>query len=64
MSAAALLLILVTACNSGKYFKRLRNLVGSVHYWEPDLQVVVYDLVRICLSCFDECLVAVLLFFS
>lgn len=44
--ASALLtaLVLVTSCDSSKYFARLRNLVGSVQYWEPELRVVVYDL--------------------
>jgi hypothetical protein len=37
-------LLLITSCDSSKYFARLRNLVGSAQYWEPELQVVVYDL--------------------
>lgn len=37
-------MILVTSCDSSKYFARLANLIGSAQYWEPDLSVVVYDL--------------------
>ncbi len=29
---------IVTSC-SEHYFKRLRNFIGSIHYWEPKLQV-------------------------
>ena len=31
----------VTSCSSG-YFPRLRNFIGSVHYWEPDLNVTLF----------------------
>jgi hypothetical protein len=37
-------MLLVTSCDSSKYFARLMNLIGSAQYWEPDLEVVVYDL--------------------
>jgi hypothetical protein len=37
-------LILITSCDSSKYFARLANLIGSAQYWEPELSVVVYDL--------------------
>lgn len=37
-------MILITSCDSSKYFARLVNLIGSVQYWEPNLRVVVYDL--------------------
>lgn len=33
---------IVTAA-SYQYFDRLRNLVGSVHFWEPEMSVLVYD---------------------
>ena len=36
--------VIVTACNGNKYFKRLINFIGSVHYWEPDMQIKFYDL--------------------
>jgi hypothetical protein len=35
----------VTACSGhANYFSRLRNLVGSIHFWEPQLHVLVFDL--------------------
>lgn len=36
-------LVIVTAC-SKTVFERLRNLVGSIHFWEPGLKVIVFDL--------------------
>jgi len=36
-------LAIVTAC-SKIVFERLRNLVGSIHFWEPRLKVIVFDL--------------------
>ena len=36
-------LVLVTACSS-TYFARLKNFVGSVHYWEPHVKVLIYDI--------------------
>lgn len=30
----------ITSCSS-KYFERLKNLVGSIHFWEPHLQVCI-----------------------
>lgn len=35
--------VLVTAA-SHHFFEALQNLVGSVHFWEEDMRVVVYDL--------------------
>ena len=34
---------IVTACSSS-FFDRLRNFVGSVHFWSPTAHVVVYDI--------------------
>jgi len=34
---------LVTAGNE-PFFDRLRNLIGSAHYWAPDMPIIVYDL--------------------
>ena len=34
---------IVTGANSG-YFKQLKNLVGSIHVWEPSLSMYIYDL--------------------
>merc|ERR1711907_542641 len=34
---------LITAA-SRYYFDRLSNFVGSVHYWEPNQKLIVYDL--------------------
>ena len=34
---------LVTSCGVD-FFDRLENLVGSVHFFEPDMKIVVYDL--------------------
>eukprot|EP00944_MAST-04C_sp_MAST-4C-sp1_P002950 g2950.t1 len=34
---------ILTGANSG-YFKQLKNLVGSIHVWEPSLSIYVYDL--------------------
>jgi len=36
-------LVLVTAA-SHHFFGALQNLVGSVHFWEPALRIVVYDI--------------------
>lgn len=36
-------LVIVTAC-SQQYFPRLRNLIGSIHFWEPKLSIIVYDI--------------------
>src|SRR5690606_9096120 len=36
-------LVIVTAA-SGAYFDRLSNLIGSLHFWEPDKPIVVYDI--------------------
>ncbi len=33
----------VTAANS-VYFKGLKNLVGSIHFWNPDVNITVFDL--------------------
>jgi len=35
--------VIVTASNS-RYFKGLVNLVGSIHFWAPDHDIMVYDL--------------------
>ncbi|KAK7235536.1 hypothetical protein SO694_00069199 [Aureococcus anophagefferens] len=40
---AAASLVAVTAADDG-YFRRLANLVGSLHFWEPGLAVDFYDL--------------------
>ncbi|KAH8068242.1 hypothetical protein JL721_6816 [Aureococcus anophagefferens] len=40
---AAASLVAVTAADDG-YFRRLSNLVGSLHFWEPGLAVDFYDL--------------------
>ncbi|CAG9463707.1 unnamed protein product [Pedinophyceae sp. YPF-701] len=42
-AGAATNLVLVTGASSG-FFERLPNLVGSVHTWEPNMMVWVYDL--------------------
>ena len=34
----------VVSAASNFYFDRLANLVGSIHYWEPKQNIVVYDL--------------------
>lgn len=34
---------IVIAVNSG-YYAALKNLIGSLHYWEPDRKIVVYNL--------------------
>lgn len=34
---------IVTAANRG-YFGALINLVGSIHHWNPDSQIIIYDL--------------------
>ena len=36
-------LVIVTACSS-TYFERLKNFVGSVHFWESDVNVLIYDI--------------------
>ena len=36
-------LTLITAADA-KYFERLSNFIGSVHFWEPFLHVDIYDL--------------------
>ena len=36
-------LVAVTACDD-RYYPRLANLVGSLHFWEPAMRVDVYDL--------------------
>eukprot|EP00698_Gefionella_okellyi_P024322 TRINITY_DN8546_c0_g1_i4.p1 TRINITY_DN8546_c0_g1~~TRINITY_DN8546_c0_g1_i4.p1 ORF type:complete len:992 (-),score=151.77 TRINITY_DN8546_c0_g1_i4:34-3009(-) len=36
-------IIIITACSAG-FFDRLRNLVGSMHLWEPRARLYVYDL--------------------
>ena len=36
-------LVVVTAASSA-FMERLRNFVGSVHYWEPYLNLTIYDL--------------------
>ena len=36
-------LYLITYSNQ-RYFKALQNLIGSVHFWEPDLRIVIYDI--------------------
>ena len=36
-------LYIITYANK-VFFNRLKNLVGSVHYWEPELRIIVYDL--------------------
>lgn len=36
-------MVFVTAANS-RYFPALRNLVGSLHYWAPGQDIIVYDL--------------------
>ena len=36
-------LLAVTAADT-KYFDRLRNLIGSIHVWEPSMCIEVYDL--------------------
>ena len=36
-------LTIVTAANSG-YYGHLTNILGSIQYWEPDMQIAVYDL--------------------
>jgi len=36
-------LVVITAA-SPAFMERLRNFVGSVHYWEPYIKIVVYDL--------------------
>ena len=36
-------LVIVTSSTPG-YFPRLRNLIGSIHFWEPKLKIVVYDM--------------------
>ena len=35
-------LYLITYANQ-RFFKALKNLIGSVHFWEPDLRIVIYD---------------------
>ena len=36
-------LVIVTA-STQQYFPRLRNLIGSIHFWEPKLKIIVYDI--------------------
>ena len=36
-------LVVVTAASPG-FMERLRNLVGSIHYWEPGTDIEIYDL--------------------
>ena len=36
-------LYIITYANK-VFFNRLKNFVGSVHYWEPELRIIVYDL--------------------
>jgi len=36
-------MIVVTAADA-KYFRGLKNLVGSVHFWAPSIRILVYDL--------------------
>ena len=36
--------VTLVSASSEDYFDRLRNLVGSVHAAEPDLQILVYDM--------------------
>jgi len=35
--------VLVTAANE-LFFESLVNLIGSVHHWEPELDIIAYDL--------------------
>ena len=37
------MLVVVTAASPG-YMERLRNLVGSIHFWEPGTDIEIYDL--------------------
>ena len=36
-------MVIVTAAND-LYFQGLVNLVGSIHYWAPECEILVYDL--------------------
>lgn len=36
-------MIIATAANS-PYFMSLKNLVGSIHFWAPDCNILIYDL--------------------
>lgn len=36
-------LLLVTAASTS-FMIRVRNLVGSLHYWEPDVHMIIYDI--------------------
>jgi hypothetical protein len=36
-------LVIVTACTAS-YYMRLKNLVGSIHFWEPGLKIIIYDI--------------------
>ena len=35
-------LYLISYANE-EYFRPLENLIGSVHFWEPELRIVIYD---------------------
>jgi len=35
--------VIVTAANA-PYFPRLENLIGSIHFWEPNTRIRIYDL--------------------
>ena len=36
--------LLVITASSTSFMVRLRNLVGSIHFWEPEVHTVVYDI--------------------
>jgi len=38
----------ISSCSS-RFFSRLKNLVGSIHYWEPELQVYFRSILSLCI---------------
>ena len=44
MDSSSLGTFLVVTAASEKFFDRLENFIGSIHFWEPSQEILIYDL--------------------